>query len=59
MNQFDDKNNNTQENAGGIFTIKNSLFGIVAILVLIVVSFRITSVIDASNYKLNWKKPLL
>ncbi len=51
MNQFDHKNNNAQEDAGGIFTIRNSLFGIVAILVLIVVSFRISSAIDASNYK--------
>ncbi|MCF6214582.1 MAG: methyl-accepting chemotaxis protein [Emcibacter sp.] len=51
MNQFDHKNNNAQEDTGGIFTIKNSLFGIVAILVLIVVSFRVSSAIDASNYK--------
>ncbi len=59
MNQFDHKNNNAQENAGGIFTIKNSLFGIVAILVLIVVSFRITSVIDASNYKAELEKAIV
>ncbi|VAX03597.1 Methyl-accepting chemotaxis protein [hydrothermal vent metagenome] len=59
MDQFDNKKNNTQENAGGIFTIKNSLFGIVAILVLIVVSFRITSVIDASNYKAELEKAIV
>lgn len=35
----------------GLFTIKNSLFGIVSILILIVVSFRISAAIDASDYK--------
>ncbi len=37
--------------AAGFFTIKNSLFGIVAILVLIVVSSRIMSAMEASNHK--------
>ncbi len=48
-------NKNTQ----GLFTIKNSLFGIVAILVLIVISFRIISALDASSYKSELEKTLV
>lgn len=35
----------------GLFTIKNSLFGIVTVLVLIVVAFRLNSAIEASQDK--------
>ncbi len=48
-----------KELTGGLFTIKNSLFGIVAILVLIVVSFRISSAIDASSYKSELEKAIV
>jgi len=50
---------NVTAKAGGLFTIKNSLFGIVAILVLIVVAFRINSVIDASNNKNNMEESVI
>lgn len=43
--------NSTQGKTQGLFTIKNSLFGIVTILVLIVVAFRLNSAMDASRYK--------
>ena len=44
-----DKNKNGERQ--GLFTIKNSLFGIVAVLVLIVVALRVGSAMDASNDK--------
>ena len=43
----------------GLFTIKNSLFGIVSILILIVVSFRISAAIEASNYKAELEKAVV
>ncbi|MCF6195872.1 MAG: methyl-accepting chemotaxis protein [Emcibacter sp.] len=54
-----DQSNSTRGNIQKFFTIKNSLFGIVAILVLIVVSFRISSAIDASNYKAELENAVL
>jgi len=64
MSQVDNNDDNENEdnkalnNSVSIFTIKNSLFGIVAILVLIVVSFRISSAIDASNNKADLEKAI-
>ncbi|VAV88153.1 Methyl-accepting chemotaxis protein [hydrothermal vent metagenome] len=54
-----DQSNSSRGNIQKFFTIKNSLFGIVAILVLIVVSFRISSAIDASNYKAELEKAVV
>lgn len=51
MSQQKHKIDNAKGAAESVFTIKNSLFGIVAVLVLIVVSFRISSSIEASNHK--------
>lgn len=48
-----------KENTQGLFTIKNSLFGIVAILVLTVVSFKVSSTIDSSRYKVELEKALV
>lgn len=51
MSEVSERVNVAKGKAEGLFTIKNSLFGIVAILVLIVVSFRINSAMEASNHK--------
>lgn len=51
--------NNISERKQGLFTIKNSLFGIVAILVLIVLSFRLNSAIEAYNYKAELEKAVV
>jgi len=59
MRQSNNESKTTAENFRGIFTIKNSLFGIVSILVLIVVSFRVSSSIDAANYKAELENAVL
>ena len=51
MSNLGQENMGMREKFVGIFTIKNSLFGIVALLVLIIISFRVSSAIDSSNVK--------
>jgi len=51
--------NNSKEKLHGFFTIKNSLFFIVSILIVIVMSFGISAAIDASNYESEMAKAIV
>ncbi|NOZ42814.1 MAG: HAMP domain-containing protein [Alphaproteobacteria bacterium] len=59
MSQTEKNYVSVKEENGGVFTIKNSLFAIITLLVLIVVAFRVNSVISASNHKTEMEKAVV